>query len=239
MARPLSRFTPAGLSAFSDWIRAGAHGGVPADLLSDAAFTTKFGETEVSEGIIFEDRYQFGVFLQEALSPFDKFAISYDRELWSWLAAFFFDQLAPRDSAGVRSLRKEYAYILESRKYFRHLVRMPWYLVETHKEGSRFLLMSMQTSDLAPLSRQSYILDQLAARQSVIASPTLVGAAARLFSDPRTGKPMRGAGAKGRGSPRRLAILANQLSLTFDMRDMPVEKFMKLLPPEFWWKATN
>ena len=47
------------------------------------------------------------------------------------------------------------------------------------------------------------------------------------------GQPTRGAGAKGSGSPRRLALLANQLSLTYDIHDMPVDRLLKILPEEF------
>jgi hypothetical protein len=61
----------------------------------------------------------------------------------------------------------------------------------------------------------------------------LVGAARRLYTDKFTGRPTRGAGAKGSGSPRRLALIANQLALTYDIRDMPTENFLKLLPEEF------
>ena len=31
----------------------------------------------------------------------------------------------------------------------------------------------------------------------------------------------------------RLALIANQLALTYDIRDMPAESFLKLLPGEF------
>ena len=234
MSSPLCRFSPSGVAAFADWMRAGARGDVPPDLLGDPAFSTPVGQVEVPR-ILFRDRYEFGVLLKEVLEPLDRYVISFDQGLWTWLAAFFFEQLAPTTPAGTRELRKDYAYILSSSRYFRHLVRMPWYLVTTHGERSRFLLTSIQAADAAPLSRQSYVLDQLATRQFVIASPTLVGAAARLYSDPRTGRPIRGAGARGRGSPRRLAIVANQLSLTYDIREVPVDRFMQILPPEFWW----
>jgi hypothetical protein len=33
--------------------------------------------------------------------------------------------------------------------------------------------------------------------------------------------------------PRRLALIANQLALTYDTRNMPTENFLKLLPQEF------
>ena len=159
---------------------------------------------------------------------------TYKRSLWSWLAAWYFDQLCETDTSGKRLLRKEYVYVpQDERLYYRHLVRTPWYVVSQHGETAKFLLISTRTGDPAPLSRQSYLLDQLAARHFVISSPTLVGAAQRLYTDKFTGRPTRGAGAKGGGSPRRLALIANQLALTYDTRNMPIENFLKLLPEEF------
>ena len=83
--------------------------------------------------------------------------------------------------------------------YYRHLVRTPWYVVSQHGEAGKFLWASMRTDDPAPLSRQSALLDELAARQFVIASPRSTHT---------------GSGSKGSGSPRRLALIANQLALT-------------------------
>ncbi len=151
MSSPLCRFSPSGVAAFADWMRAGARGDVPPDLLGDPAFSTPVGQVEVPR-ILFRDRYEFGVLLKEVLEPLDRYVISFDQGLWTWLAAFFFEQLAPTTPAGTRELRKDYAYILSSSRYFRHLVRMPWYLVTTHGERSRFLLTSIQAADAAPLS---------------------------------------------------------------------------------------
>jgi hypothetical protein len=64
------------------------------------------------------------VILVELLSKHDQQEVSFDRGLWSWLAAYYFEQLAPRDESGKRMLRKDYVYALsESRIYYRHLVR--------------------------------------------------------------------------------------------------------------------
>jgi len=73
----------------------------------------------------------------------------------------------------------------------------------------------------------------LAARQFVISSPTLIAAARHLYTDSRTGRQRRGAGAKGKGSPRRLALIANQLALTYDIHNMSVDQLVKILPWEF------
>ncbi len=233
MDKVLSRFTEAGLDEFVKWIRTGAPGNLPQELLEDRTFVDRLlGDKAIPQNY-FADRYEFGVALVDLLREQDQQTLSFDRGLWSWLAAAYFEQLCPRDKDGKRNLRKDYVYVLsDSRIYYRHLVRTPWYLVKTHGERCRFLLVA-RSDDTAPLSRQSYLLDQLAARQFVISSPSLVGAAARLYSDARTGQPTRGAGAKGSGSPRRLALIANQLSLTYDIHDMPVDRLLKILPEEF------
>jgi hypothetical protein len=230
----LSRFTARGLAEFTRWIQHGAPSTIPRELLESAEFAEKITGGKRPPEQQFSDRYEFGAALVQLLSDLDQQQVSFDRGLWSWLAAYYFEQLAPKDADGKRvTLRKEYVYTLsEPRIYYRHLARTPWFLVKTHGERCKYLLVS-RPGDPAPLSRQSYLLDQLAARQFVIASPALVGAAAYLYSDRRTGQPTRGAGAKGSGSPRRLALIANQLSLTFDIHDMPPERLLLLLPEEF------
>jgi hypothetical protein len=233
MPDKVCEFTSEGIAAFCKWVRSGAPGGVPDDLLIDPVFSAPLCETGLLTRERFPDRYSFGCRLVQLLSPFDSHAISYKRTLWSWLAAWYFDQLCEIDASGKRLLRKEYRYIPQERSYYRHLVRTPWYVVSQHGEAGKFLLASMRTDDPAPLSRQSALLDELAARQFVIASPTLVGTAQRLYTDRFTGRPTRGAGAKGSGSPRRLALIANQLALTHDIRNMPTDNFLKLLPEEF------
>jgi hypothetical protein len=230
----LCEFTSQGIAEFSRWIRSGASGNVPEGLFADPLFSTPLCETDLLTQEPFPDRYSFGCRLIQLLKGFDSREISYRRGLWSWLAAWYFGQLCETDTSGKRKLRREYVYIPQNeRLYYRHLVRTPWYVVAQHGEAAKFLLVSTRANDPAPLSRQSYLLDQLAARQFVIASPTLVSGARRLYTDSMTGRLTRGAGSKGSGSPRRLALIANQLALTYDIREMPTDNFLKLLPEEF------
>ena len=234
MSEVVRAFNDEGLSEFARWLRGGAVREVPAGLLTDRAFSTAMPEAVIAEVPIFKDRYELGEFLVRLLAPYDPHAISFDAGLWSWLAALLFEQLAPADAEGKRTPRPPDVYMLsESRKYYRHLVRGPWYLVRTHGAEARFLLTPRRADDPAPLSRQSALLDQLAARQFIISSKTLIAAARRLYADPRTGRLRHGASGKGKGSPRRLALIANQLALTYDIQNMSVEQFMRILPREF------
>ena len=213
-------FNDEGISEFSRWLRNGAVGPVPIGLLTDAAFSSQMEKSAIPEVPTFRDRYEFGTFLVDLLGQYDPHQISYSAGLWSWLAALFFEQLAPTGPDGKRTLRRAVYVPSDSRLYYRHLVRGPWSLIRTHGAEARYLLAPIRTDDPSPLSRQSYLLDQLAARQFVISSPTLIGAARRLYTDPRTGRQRRGAGAKGKGSPRRLALIANQLALAYDIQNI-------------------
>ena len=55
-----------------------------------------------------------------------------------------------------------------------------------------------------------------------------------LYIDPKTGKPKKGSGGAGAGSPRRLtAAYLNQIDLTVDYRGMSAEQVLSILPKEF------
>jgi hypothetical protein len=90
MSEPLCRFTPAGLEEFVKWIRLGASGTVPRDLITDRSYSEPLSSDIVVSQKVFRDRYEFGKFLVELLKPFEHRSISFDRGLWSWLAAYYF-----------------------------------------------------------------------------------------------------------------------------------------------------
>jgi hypothetical protein len=189
----------------------------------------------------YPNRYEFGRDLTMRLSALDPAAISNDRGLWSWLALFSFDQLCPTGSDGKRKLDKQYRYILSSdyRHYYRHLVRTPWQLSRDHGPNSRFLLLG--TNDGADsLRRHGDILEQLGGTQSIIRSRPVIAEASRLYSDPLSGRPRKGAAGKGGGSIRRFARVLRQLDLTFDPELMPPGGLSAILPVEFdGWKKSS
>jgi hypothetical protein len=140
-------FNELGIGEFLRWLPSGAVGSIPAGLLNDADFSVPLQRAPIPEIPHFHDSYEFGVFLVELLNTYDPHQISYNTGLWSWLAALFFDQLAPVDDDGKRSLRRPYLYVLsDNRLYYRHLVRSPWYLVRTHGAEARFLLTPIRAS---------------------------------------------------------------------------------------------
>lgn len=240
MADYLRGLNETGIAQFAEYLREGATGDRPFHLLihpdtsEPLAVTIKFVERD------YPNRYEFGRDLTMRLSSLDPPTISNDRGLWTWLALYFFDQLCPRGSDGKRKLDKEYRYVLSSdyRHYYRHLVRTPWQLNRDHGPNSRFLLLA--TNDgIDPLRRHGDILEQLGGTQSIIRSRPIIAEASRLYSNPLSGRPRKGAAGKGGGSIRRFARVLRQLDLTFDPELMPPGGLSAILPVEFdGWKKS-
>jgi hypothetical protein len=238
MADDLRRLNETGIAQFADYLNEGAPGTPPLHLLSHPDTSEPL---PVSIKLIRRDypnRYEFGRELTMRLGSLDSAQISNDRGLWSWLALYIFDQLCPAGSEGKRKVDKQYRYILSGdyRHYYRHLVRTPWQLCRDHGPNSRFLLLA--TNDGAdPLRRHGDILEQLGGTQSIIRSRPIIAEASRLYSDPLSGRPRKGAAGKGGGSIRRFARVLRQLDLTFDPALMPPGGLTSILPLEFEvWK---
>ncbi|HZR61560.1 MAG TPA: hypothetical protein VFA80_11500 [Xanthobacteraceae bacterium] len=232
------KLNEAGLEQFSNWLLEGAPDPVPSSLLADPQTSVPLHLPIQPEARVFGDRYEFGQYLNELLDRFEVGALSRDRGLWSALALFWFDQLCPL-SSGRRNVEKEYRYVLSSdfRHYYRHLVRSPWQLVRDHGENSKFLLLPPVDAP-HPLRRHGEILEQLGGRQAVLRSRPVIAEASRLYSDARTGRPLRGVSGSGKGSVRRLALVLQQLDLTYDCEGIQTGGLLKLLPSEFdRWRA--
>jgi hypothetical protein len=240
MVEHLRRLNETGIGKFAEYLSGGAIGTRPLHLLI---------HPDTSEPLVvaiklvqrdYPNRYEFGRDLTMRLSSLDPATISNDRGLWTWLALYLFDQLSPPDLNGKRKLDKQYRYILSSdyRHYYRHSVRTPWQLNRDHGPNSRFLLLA--TNDGAdPLRRHGDILEQLGGTQSIIRSRPIIAEASRLYSDPLSGRPKKGAAGKGGGSIRRFARVLRQLDLTFDPELMPPGGLSAVLPPEFeGWKKS-
>ena len=231
--------TAGGLNAFQQYItdlRGGSTTSPPVHLLTGTESSDAFGDLSI-EKRPFPDRFAFGEYLVRQLSPLDRRSISRNHGLWSWLALYYFEQLCPQAADGSRKPLAPEAYVLPARYdfqgYYRHLVRTPWLAVADHGERARVLLIPATRRAAAPLSVRGEIIEQLASRQAVLGNPHIIEAAYRMYFDKQEGRPRRGAGGSGGGSPRRLALILQQLDLTFDLMACPTDKVIGLLPKEF------
>ena len=144
MSAKFRKLNEAGITAFRNYIRDGAEGPPPVQLLENPETSAPLPVRIEPGSAQFDDRYMFGVYLNTLLKGFDAAMIGHDAGLWDALALHWFDRICPPDSQGKRSPGKEYRYLLSSdfRNYYRHLVRSPWSLVRDHGENARILLIA-------------------------------------------------------------------------------------------------
>ena len=211
----------------------------PEDILTDGRFSDPFDPAIQVERRAFSSAYEIGAYMVEVLKGCEDRLISRNHGLWSWLALFHFDQLCKPDAAGNRKPLEDSVYVLDERfsfrRYYRHAIRTPWLAVKEHGEHSKVLLLTSGKGIRTDIN------EQLGAYQHIFANKTIIAAAYAMYFDTLQQKPRRGAGGKGGGSPRRLASIARQLELTYDLQDCSPPKFLELLPKEFkgWVRQAN
>lgn len=207
----------------------------PKEILDDGRFSDPFRPALDVEPGSFDQIYDFGCYLQGVLKDCEPRAISRNHGLWSWLALFFFDELAPPNDSGRRKVLSNSVYVLSGqysfRRYYRHILRTAWLAVREHGEKARVLLTTSSGGS------RSEIAEQIAAQSELFGCPNIVSAAYELYFDKSPGKPKRGSSGKGAGTPRRLAAVVRQLQLTYDLNECSLEDLLALLPREFdRWK---
>jgi hypothetical protein len=243
MSNPLRQFTSAGNTAFASYI-ATLHESpatpIPDSLLWDESTSESAqfsaGVSRSPDRARFPDRLEFGEYLVSAIPESHRRAVVPNHRLWNWLALYFFDELCPADSNGNRKPLEIGRYLFSETyrfdRAYRHLVWGPWMAYSLHGAGSRVLLLPISSRG-EPLTTVGEIYSQVAARQGVFRSGAVVEMVDRLYFDEEEGRPRRGAGGDGGGSPRRLGKLFKQFERTFDLEWGDGRNLIGLLPKDY------
>lgn len=178
------------------------------------------------EVIQFANRMDLGEYLFTLFESAQISGLDNNQGIWSWLAAFYFEQLSPL--SGNLGERARWVPSGDYRKYYRHLLAGPYKIYRAHRDNPDRALAILATSPAAP----GDIVEQLASRQEIVTNKTLMEVATRLFIGPNQ-TPKRGVAGRGAGSARRFAQLLNQLDLTWDLYSLSPDKLLELLPAEF------
>jgi hypothetical protein len=227
----LRKLTAKGVAAFRDHLRE-IRAGVefqsnPALLYVDEYSTAVVPRIEIAAKR-FARKIDLAVHLADVLRPIDTPALTADTGLWSWLALFYFDQIAPVGADGKRRPREDYHYIPDDhhRGHERHLLAGPYRLHRIHGEHARVLLHP-------PVHQHGRFVYDLGYRRDFLTNRGLIEAIDRLYWNPRTHRPKPGAGSDRAGSLRRLIAVLQQLELNYDLYGMNASEILALLPREF------
>jgi len=149
--------------------------------------------------------------------------------LWSWLSAHMMPSLAPKN------IRKYYVFIPDGdyRYRARHILRSSCSMYEMYRVKSKSLLNS------SPIEVWGDILEQFGYTSSKeeLSNDLIIDFINSVYIDEETKEIKKGVAGGGKnerpGSIRRFKKLIAELNLTYNLREMNYEEFVKLLPNEY------
>ena len=208
---------------------------IPSSLLTDVYYC-QIIRTDVNlEQKIFASKEEMVKYLYNNVSPFLNTTLLYDKGMWTWLTAYYFDSVCPKNKIGKRIIREESKYILnpeEWNKYYRHLLASP---VRLYKDLGNWSKIYLSGKPDVP----GDLFEQLASRQEIAACRGVIEAATILYWDDDDKKIKKGVRNKdGAGVLRRFVkATIPQFQMTYDLNSMGGHDVIQLLPREYdKWK---
>jgi hypothetical protein len=154
----------------------------------------------------------------------------FNKGLWTWLTAFFFESICPQDGNGKRKINENAFYILKDprnyTKYYRHLLAYPSRVFSEIGDASRIFLVGS-------FAKRGEITEQFGAYQQIALNKGIIEAANILYWNSEQSNIKRGAASKGAGSARRFVKIIGQYQMTYDLNSMNGNEIADLLPNEF------
>ena len=223
----LCEFTPAGMDVYQRVFMDNIDEAVLD--LADPYFVTRLDGTRPFIPARFDTAKEMARAVLESIGNTNFFELLPRAGLWAWLTFILRDHLFKRDVSGRRKIGEIHRWYPgdpnDWQKSQRHLLRMPVQLLYSLGDDADHLLCGHPS--VLPEIRE-----QLTSQQDMFNS-TFQRVARSLYFDNANGALKRGAGGKGRGSPRRLAKVRQQLDVTWDLEDLNFEQIIELLPNEF------
>jgi hypothetical protein len=227
----IGRFNASGISEFSNLLMGPLEqvlDEIPNLIAKSELFDQIPGEMEIRP---IDNRLDLAAILYNSINENLKLKrLEADQGMWSWLAAAWMPALFHNRPKAAK-IGEQARWILDVQKtrYYRHLLAGPYFIYNHHYPDPEKALSILGGSAIVP----GELVGQIAASSDIAFS---VGAevATILYIDQKTGKPKKGSGGAGAGSPRRLtAAYLNQIDLTVDYRGMTADQVISILPIEF------
>lgn len=209
---------------------------LPETLFYDEQFSEVYEPIINIERVEFKNKNELVPYLVSQLNLKANKHLYFDKGLWTWLAAIYFNNICPIDGNGKRKVNESAFYILKDpknyTKYYRHLLAYPCRLYSELGESSKIFL-------IGTFQKRGEITEQFGAYQEIALNKGILDAANILYWDDDKKNLKRGAAGKGGGSARRLVRVIRQYQMTYDLNSMKGDEIVSLLPYEFnkWTNA--
>jgi hypothetical protein len=200
--------------------------------LEDDIFTEIIPGDILLEYIKFETKGDAGKYLHSILDT----ALVHDNimwnvGLWSWLSLFFFDSICPPNSLGHRKVKSDYYYIYDtsSRRYYRHLLFIPWRVLDIAPDHHRLVTTT-------PVDTGDSITDEVIKNETLRRIPCIFEVLDRIYWDEtrqKVRKRVSGPGVRKGDLRNRFVKIIRQLDKTYDLQRLNAVQLIELLGDEF------
>lgn len=226
-------FNEAGLNEFErivSEIRAGNMKSVPEDLLFSEEYASPYEPFINIEKVDYKNKIELVPYIVQRLELASNKQLYFNKGLWSWLSAFYFDNICPEDGNGKRKVNETAFYVLTDpknyTKFYRHLLAYPCRVYAELNESSKIFLVGN-------FVKRGEVTEQFGAYQEIALNKGILDAANILYWNDETKNLKKGAAGKGGGSARRLVRIIRQYQMTYDLNSMSGRDIVGLLPGEF------
>lgn len=236
----IREFNEEGLGEFERIITEIRHGNmkeIPETLLFEEQYSELYDPIINIERVEYKNKNELVPYLVAQLNLKANKHLYFNKGLWSWLSALYFNNICPSDGNGKRKVNESAFYILKDpknyTKYYRHLLAYPCRLFSELGESSKIFL-------IGSFLKRGEITEQFGAYQEIALNKGILDAANILYWDESSKNLKRGAAGKGGGSARRLVRVIRQYQMTYDLNSMSGNGIVDLLPNEFSkWKDNS
>lgn len=203
---------------------------IPEELLFNESFSYALEPIVNIELLEKQNKNELIPYLVGKLDLQNRKGLYFNKGLWTWLTAFFFESICPQDGNGKRKINENAFYILKDprnyTKYYRHLLAYPSRVFSEIGEASRLFLVGS-------FAKRGEITEQFGAYQQIALNKGIIEAANILYWNTEQSNIKRGAASKGAGSARRFVRIIGQYQMTYDLNSMNGNEIADLLPNEF------
>lgn len=233
-------FNKAGIAKYDEILcalREARQGKLPEGFIEDDNFSTPYKFDVELEHIEFKGRFELANYLFEKLQMDRNKNLYFDESgLWTWISAFYFEELTPVKKYGLH-VREKAWYILQDprdfQRSYRHSVAYPCRLISELGQKCDWMLQS-------PTYRNNEVTEQLGAHKELALNKSVNDLARKLYFNSSNKKLKRKAASKNVSDAgiRRFVTVAKQLQQTYYLDVMNERQIFDILPEEFehWLK---
>lgn len=227
------RFNDRGLEEFRRQLLAikadpAAHLSPP--LLTDPTLTEPLDPQVEAVPVPFNNRMDFARWLYDASDRGSRIPRS-DPGFWAWLTAALFDQVCPRsgNSCVVREIARYIPAFHDRQRHYRHALSGSYSIYYLHRDDPSIAMVFLFNK----LHELNHFYYQIASRQDLVASKSVVSIATELYIDSNGRMKVGSTSHKKPGSVFRLVKLMNQLDRVWDIAQATPVGLIEKLPGEF------